>query len=805
MWGAFDAARQLYEIAGADPAKVDRDGRQRRRASATRSSAGCGARRRGCSSPARRTAPRRRRRSNGAANPLPEAERDLIPAKESNLYDVYAQNLIPAEDAERTSTASASCATATTSRSSRSTRPTSTTGRSIGIGGSNNFSNINFTVQYRGGALGAAPLRPGAEVHHARSTPRRLLDWMAWSIYPGGDARVANQAEYYSNWNPTAKTYNRNNPNHVMLGNMNYIYVEDMGGIQPRSDDKIELWPIDLGYDHFMVNNLRYHGKDVTIVWDEDGTHYGLGAGYCLFIDGERKAAADQLGRFVYDPAANEVVESDDGLDVTSSPTRAPTCPSAVDTPIEDDRVVVVPEDRRHRPRRGRRQPRAAARRSARRHAGGPAPDPVAQLPHARAVSTRLDELHAGRDRRDRAAGVAGRGDRRHHRQRALLGQLRHRRRQRLRRARPRSSRPVRQRQGLVRQRPAGRRLPRSRSGTRSRCRTASGGWTAVPEPVQVAEDPRAEVQRGAVRDRDDGQGARRVHERPGHCTAISEIQVFDSGREVPPVVNERAGRHRRRRTRRATATCPPGSSATATDDGIPDDGELTYGWETVSAPEGAGVIFADATALTTRVTGTVAGDYVFRLTRVRRRAHHQRDVTVTLAERRDVRRVRAARRRSPPAARRRGRTRAGQRGDHAGQLEPGAGNGWGNWGQPHNGTSPRPGRVDPLLVGLAGAARVDRPLLVRRQRRHPDARAPTPTSSSTRRTARTWTPVTLTGGSTYAGALARNAYNRLDFEPVEASSLRIRISGVQGGGRRHRCAALAGQRRHRRDRSRAR
>ena len=32
----------------------------------------------------------------------------------------------------------------------------------------------------------------------------------------------------------------------------------------------------------------------------------------------------------------------------------------------------------------------------------------------------------------------------------------------------------------------------------------------------------------------------------------------------------------------------------TASDDGVPYDEELTFGWETVSAPQGAGVIFAD-------------------------------------------------------------------------------------------------------------------------------------------------------------------------------------------------------------------
>src|SRR5699024_3710779 len=136
----------------------------------------------------------------------------------------------------------------------------------------------------------------------------RLLDWMAWSIYPDGDLRAPNQAEYYSGWNEETKSYQRNNPNHIMLGNMNYIYIEDMGGIQPSSDELIELWQIDLDDDRSMLNNLRYDGSDVTIVWDEDGSHYALGAGYSLFFDGEKVANAADLGRFVYDPVANEIV-----------------------------------------------------------------------------------------------------------------------------------------------------------------------------------------------------------------------------------------------------------------------------------------------------------------------------------------------------------------------------------------------------------------------------------------------------------------------------------------------------------------
>ena len=39
--------------------------------------------------------------SGSGANPLSTAERDLIPSKESNLYDVYAEELVPFEDAEK--------------------------------------------------------------------------------------------------------------------------------------------------------------------------------------------------------------------------------------------------------------------------------------------------------------------------------------------------------------------------------------------------------------------------------------------------------------------------------------------------------------------------------------------------------------------------------------------------------------------------------------------------------------------------------------------------------------------------------
>ncbi len=64
--------------------------------------------------------------------------------------------------------------------------------------------------------------------------------------------------------------------------------VEDVAGMVPREDNKIELNPIEIpGWNYFTVNNLSYHGQDVSIVWDKDGSHYGGPAGYSLYVGGK--------------------------------------------------------------------------------------------------------------------------------------------------------------------------------------------------------------------------------------------------------------------------------------------------------------------------------------------------------------------------------------------------------------------------------------------------------------------------------------------------------------------------------------
>ncbi|NDO91037.1 hypothetical protein GYH36_16490 [Cellulosimicrobium cellulans] len=773
VWGAFDAARQLYAMAGADPAKVAEMGEtadeirdailgrlwsEEMRMFLAGTSHGA--------------------TSGGAQNPLSAAERDLIPAKESNLYDIYAENLIPFEDADqyvdgfrflRYGDNFPIFPFYTANQYDRA---------KFGIGGSNNFSNINFTVQYRGVRSALRHYDPD----HTYITPEyaaKLLDWMAWSIYPNGNALVPNQAEYYSNWNPSTRTFNRNNPNHVMLGNMNYIYVEDMGGIQPRSDDKIELWPIDLGYEHFMVNNLRYHGHDVTIVWDEDGSHYGLGAGYSLFVDGERKAAADALGRFVYDPAANEVVESDEGLAVEVVADEGADVPTAVDTPIEDERVVAylktagidLTEDAGNLAR-GAELSSSATQQGARPtpwrqfHTPGWSTGSMNYTPGAIKETERPVSLAAVTDGSTANEPYWGNygteGDTGY--VELDLGE-------------PTTFDNVKV--WFVSDRQAG--------GYREPLRYSiqvpdgAGGWTSVPDTFKAPKIPGPKFNEALFEAVTTDKVRVAFTNTPSFWTAISEIQVFDSGRDVPEVVNDAptVGVTVDRSKDGNLSTTLVG---TVTDDGIPEDGTIEYGWSTVSAPDGAGVIFGDAGSLTTTVTGTVAGEYVFRLTASDGELTTERDVEVELTEKATSAEFGALATITTSGSASWENPLRVNESSTPGSSNPGTGQGWGTWGQPANGTSPQTAAwiryawQSPVLVASTDIYWYDD----NGGTRMPRADTYTVEYSQD---GTSWTPVTLTGGSTYAGALQRNAYNHLEFEPVEASYLRVRITGVQGSG----------------------
>jgi hypothetical protein len=65
-----------------------------------------------------------------------------------------------------------------------------------------------------------------------------------------------------------------------------------------------------MGFDHFALNNVRYHGTDLTIVWQRPGgtTFYPLApAGYSVYVGGQRAFTVSDLSHVSWNAATGAV------------------------------------------------------------------------------------------------------------------------------------------------------------------------------------------------------------------------------------------------------------------------------------------------------------------------------------------------------------------------------------------------------------------------------------------------------------------------------------------------------------------
>ncbi|WP_433003555.1 discoidin domain-containing protein [Kribbella sp. CA-294648] len=187
--------------------------------------------------------------------------------------------------------------------------------------GSNNFSTINSTVQFR---LLSSVLRNYPNQWINTEWYKKLLYWNAWAQYIDGNAQWPDANEFWADWNGSSITY-RSWIHHNILGSSNFTIVEDVAGLRPRNDAQVELSPINIGWSHFAVNNLRYRNSDLSIVWDDpaDGVvrYPGVPEGYSIFVNGVRRATINQLAPLTYNPATGAVSTSAQVLYNSAAPT----------------------------------------------------------------------------------------------------------------------------------------------------------------------------------------------------------------------------------------------------------------------------------------------------------------------------------------------------------------------------------------------------------------------------------------------------------------------------------------------------
>jgi hypothetical protein len=77
------------------------------------------------------------------------------------------------------------------------------------------------------------------------------------------------------------------------------LLITGLVGLRPRADDTVEIAPLlPAGtWDWFCLDGVRYHGRELTILWDKDGQRYGRGAGLTVLVGDKMIAHSARLER----------------------------------------------------------------------------------------------------------------------------------------------------------------------------------------------------------------------------------------------------------------------------------------------------------------------------------------------------------------------------------------------------------------------------------------------------------------------------------------------------------------------------
>ncbi|MEO7309965.1 MAG: glycosyl hydrolase family 65 protein [Chitinophagaceae bacterium] len=77
----------------------------------------------------------------------------------------------------------------------------------------------------------------------------------------------------------------------------NDLIITGLVGLRPRADNVLEVNPLLPAnkWNWFCLDNILYHGKIITIIWDKDGTKYKKGTGLSVWANGKKIAACDRL------------------------------------------------------------------------------------------------------------------------------------------------------------------------------------------------------------------------------------------------------------------------------------------------------------------------------------------------------------------------------------------------------------------------------------------------------------------------------------------------------------------------------
>ena len=131
--------------------------------------------------------------------------------------------------------------------------------------------------------------------HHRTTENGQVVPWIDENLNPFNGDWIARTRLKNWGWEPRKGGKERGKDyNHSSYCD---LIISGLIGIRPQEGNALTVNPLipDGIWDYFCLENVPYHGKNLTVIFDKTGEKYHKGKGLLLFVDGKKIVSSPQL------------------------------------------------------------------------------------------------------------------------------------------------------------------------------------------------------------------------------------------------------------------------------------------------------------------------------------------------------------------------------------------------------------------------------------------------------------------------------------------------------------------------------
>lgn len=138
-------------------------------------------------------------------------------------------------------------------------------------------------------------LRQYAKQHTEGIATNGVFPWIGEVMHPDTGEWLARQIMYGNNNSLKDRGIWYNHSTFIDL------ILSVLWGFRSGGPKSFSINPQAAGINYMVVDNLRYQGKDLALVWDKDGSKYKFGKGLHVLAGGKVVASSVAMGKLVVD------------------------------------------------------------------------------------------------------------------------------------------------------------------------------------------------------------------------------------------------------------------------------------------------------------------------------------------------------------------------------------------------------------------------------------------------------------------------------------------------------------------------